>query len=386
MDKNSNRISIKINGEERNLNEKSKDSSVTHNNVIPLIKDKSSNIEESVINLPSDYEEKLDREERYDNKEIAAAQESEDDFTWVLPHEDESNRLKTTEIHEIEDVREKVPSSFPSYNKKKARTKGAKRNHTYTIKHLLTSILLAIVVGLGFGAIILNLMDMEGEQATSVPTGTTGSNTSPSTTDKEGGTATSTGSLELEPLNTAVVQEGKYTNQDSAKTVVESVKNSGIPATAIETDGAYYVYVGIGAEKGDLSTIETKFIDKVNQEPWSKPFTIDGGSYAEVNEKDSGYIKEAQKLFTLLATQSSTAFASKSISDEQWTSITDQVGKLGKSDGLSETLGSYSTSLTSAYEQLKAFRENKDEAALWKSQQALLDALYHYQNWKGSLS
>ena len=370
MDKNSGRISIKINGEERNLTEKSTNKSVSSNKVIPLRKDQSSIREEDRTKLPTVYEEKRDSDRGYDNKEIAAAQESEDDFTWVLP--DESIQLNTTEIHEIEDVRDKALGSF-TY-KKKEQKKGIKRKPNYTIKHLLTSIILAIVVGLGFGAIILNLMDMEGEEATSLPTMTTGITEPSSTPDKKAGATPATTSLELSPIDTAVVQEGKYSSEESAKTAIESVKSSGFPATAIESDGAYYVYIGIGVEKGELSTIETKYIEKVNKEPWSKPYTIEGGSYTKVNEKDRDYIPEAQKLFTLLIGQASTAFSTGAISNDNWKSITAQFEKLGKSEGLSESMGSYSASLTSAYNQLKSFQENKDEATLWKSQQSLLDA------------
>ncbi len=370
MDKGNNRISIKINGNEQLIEETSKNTE--------KIQSKSSNLqEESLAPLKA-------------NEEIAAAKEDKEEFDWVLPTYEEVENDRTSNIVQIEDVRNK-PKKTPYMSLVKQKGKGVNRRNPSGIKALFISIILAVIVGLGLGAMILNLIsDVEDIPASvnngqpSLPVNSSGKENE----EAEPGQATPTTSLELPPIKAAAVQLGKFTTKESANSVVEGAKGTGFPATAIEADGFYFVFIGIGLDKGKLSTIDKSYEEKVGDDPWPKEYIIEGGSFTNVNEKDANYVDGSHKLFMELLGISSSAFETNSISEEQWSNATkvyDQV-KGQDVEGLSEPLKSYSIQLSSAFDHLKSFQQSKEQAVLWKSQQSLLDALYYFQQWKNGLS
>jgi stage II sporulation protein B len=360
MDKSNGRISIKINGQERNLDEKDKESvesKVSHN---------------SESNLENDLNDQ--------NDEVAVSKEPDEEFTWVLPNNDEEIQ-EPIKVSPIEDVRNTAHSS--SFIKS-VRSKSYRNGNNTSFKPFLISILLAIIVGSGFGIIMLKVFP----EAEAQPTATepTTSVTSPITEDNEGKTDSTSVSIELGTINAAVVQEGMYSSQDSAKTAVEAAKNSGSPAAAVGIDDSFYVFVGIGLEKENLANIATIFTEKQNKEPYSKPIELAGGDFSNLSEHDASFINDAQKLFSELIGQSSNAFQAKTISTEKWAVITELHQKLKSSEGLDDHLKSFSEQITNAFNQLNTYQLNKSEAELLKSQQSLLDAMHYYQAWKNSLS
>ncbi|WP_078545330.1 SPOR domain-containing protein [Litchfieldia alkalitelluris] len=372
MDKGNNRISIKINGQERSMEE----------------------------NSTEDYKQKKDSSHSNDDvlqpfiykKEMAAAKEEEDndEFSWVLPDED-SESSNSSNVVQIEDVRNKSKKPNPYFKSKSSLPKGKRlhgNNNSY-LKTLLVSILLAVVVGLGLGTMILNFIS-DTESASSNPeTPSTPIVATPAGEDDQGkGTETKTGSLDLAPIQAAVVQEGKYGNKDSASGLAKDMRALGIPSASVEMDGFYYVFVGIGSSKASVDELDKIFEDKAGKESFHKDIEISGGSFSNVTEQDAIYIKGSQTLFSQLLSISSNSFASSSISDDEWSKVTATFTDLEKQDTskLSEGLQSFSSSIIEAYNQLKTYKDSKNEESLLKSQQELLNAFLNYQSWKNSLS
>ncbi|MFC4320952.1 hypothetical protein [Litchfieldia salsa] len=375
MDKGNNRISIKINGNERRFGDEA-DSGMKQD------VDSSNSTEEEILR-PFTYK-----------KETAAAKEEEenDEFSWVLPDESQASKsADPIKVVQIEDVRNKSKKGNPYFKKATPKTSSFNRGPSSAIKTLLLSIFLAVIVGLGLGAMILNLMSGdEHQQAIGTPTVAPADSGDASASDGEQGNGNTAGNaaIELPPLNIAYAQEGVYQNKEGVNDLVAKIKQSGFPASSVEIDGSYTVVVGIGTDKEVIKPIGTLYQAESGKEPYHKVVEVAGGSYSKVNENDATYIKEGQALFTQLSALSSTAFTAKSISDDQWTSISKlQDGLKGKvNDDMSASMKSFSTSLTNAYDQLNAYKKSNDEAALMKSQQELLNAFQFYQEWKLSLS
>ncbi|WP_010678292.1 hypothetical protein [Bacillus timonensis] len=131
MDKH-NRISIKINGKEPKVKSEGKETTKFVETEKPLI--------------------------GIENDEVAAAQEEEeDDFSWVLPDESLKNKpLKEKEIPiiPIEDLRQtKGPSKIPKLSKKNSGIQ------LFSVKQFVGSLVLAIVLGVGFGFMILKVVE-----------------------------------------------------------------------------------------------------------------------------------------------------------------------------------------------------------------------------------
>ncbi|MBD8068845.1 SPOR domain-containing protein [Bacillus sp. PS06] len=377
MDKGSNRISIKINGNEKSVETDSEKAGSTNS-----------------INSSKPSDEEILQPFSY-KKEMAAAKEEEnDEFSWVLPNEDDQSRNEAPpKIVQIEDVRNKYKKENPYFSMSKQKKSSFNRIQTSFIKTFLVSVVLAVIVGLGLGALILNLMSAgESEQAVGTPSPTQpvtgGAATGSKGEEKENQPSAGAAELKLEPINVAYVQEGVYKNKEAVDQLVESIKQSGFAATTIEMDGSHSVIVGIGTDKEMIKEIGNLYADRENKEPFHKSFEVAGGSFTKVNENDANYIKDAQAFFTQLLSLSSNSFSSKSISDEQWSSIsTLQENIKGKvNEEMSDGMKSFSTALTNAYNHLATYKESTDQATLLKSQQELLNAFQLYQEWTASLS
>jgi stage II sporulation protein B len=372
MDKGNNRISIKINGNERSFED-----------------DADSGVKKEVDSSKSTDKEIL-QPFTYKKETAAAKEEENDEFSWVLPNEDEaSSDDGPTKIVQIEDVRNKSKKGNPYFKNTTPKTSSFNRRPSSALKTLLLSIFLAVIVGLGLGAMILNLISEEDhQQAIGTPTVVPAGPGTNNGEGKESSTNAGASALELAPINIAYAQEGVYTNKEAVDDLVKTIKQSGFPSAAVEIGDSYTVVVGIGTDKEIIKEIGKLYEAKSGKATYHKVIEVEGGSFSKANENDVNYIKDGQALFTQLSSLSSNSFSAKSISDEQWTSISKLQEELkGKiSDDMSDSLKSFSTSLTNAYEHLGSYKKSNDDATLLKSQQELLNAFQFYQQWKLSLS
>ncbi|RFB17681.1 hypothetical protein DZB84_07460 [Bacillus sp. HNG] len=363
MDKH-NRISIKINGKESTIQKEEKETTDFVESEKPLI----------IV----------------ENDEVAAAQEEEDDdFSWVLPDENLKNHSsKETEIPviPIEDLRHaKGPSKMEYIPKKK------KGFQLFSLKQFSISIVLAIVLGIGFGIMILKIVEdvnagpVENESP-SQPT-----NETPPTSGKQEDTpdtpASKPVSIDLETLSMGVIQGGKFSTADSAKTTVNEIKDKGFAATAVEMEGAYYVIAGIGAEQSSVSGMKTVYKEAF-PEFFPKTYEVPGGSYANAGKVDSEAIKVDLPVFKELAALSSQAFGTGAIDNGQWENLSKQIAAVKeiKTDNLNEQLQKFHSDIQSAFTQLQEYKNGGDQKSLWQTQQSLLNAYQAYAVWISELS
>ncbi|MBE4908146.1 hypothetical protein IMZ08_08775 [Bacillus luteolus] len=368
MDKPKQGISIKINGQEREYN----------------------------VNKV-EKEKKLDIElDTYENHEVAAAKEAEeDDFAWVLPTTsgDEKGSQPFVAIEDVRNLSSKKNNKFKGFGKKNFTPKSVLPS-----KSFLISVVLGVLIGTGFGLIVLNLLtdDIIQEQVSSSNPqgGTVGQKAAgeeeekPTASDdnkqKDG---VNTIPFKVGTLNPVVIQAGIFSTLDSGQLIVDKIKNLGYSAVILENADTYIVLGGIGSNVDLVKQMSSVYAEN-NTEHFVKPITINGGDYQNVPEIESQYIGKTIPLYNELASISSSLIAGSDITSEKWQQVVGLYKEIKpiEQDKVSEHIQSFSTNITKGYEILNTYYETKDKASLWQSQQALLDALRDYQLWVNTLS
>ncbi|MFS0822537.1 hypothetical protein [Bacillus sp. 1P02SD] len=359
MDKH-NRISIKINGRESKVKKEEKETPDFVESEKPLI----------IV----------------ENDEVAAAQEEEeDDFTWVLPDENlknHSSKEKDIPVIPIEDLRHtKGPSKLEYIPKKK------KGFQLFALKQFSISIVLAVVLGIGFGIMILKIVEGVNAGSAQNETPSQPTNETPPSSEKQQDTpASNPVAIDLETLSTGVVQGGTFSTVENANTRVDEIKGKGFAAVTVEMDGAFYVIAGIGAEQSSVSGIKTEYKEAF-PDFFSKTYEVPGGSYTNAGKADSEAIKVDLPVFKELATLSSQAFGTGSIDNGQWENLAKQIATVKeiKTNNLHEQLQKFHTDVQTAFTQLQEYKNGGDQKTLWQSQQSLLNAYQAYTVWISEL-
>ncbi|MEH7223090.1 hypothetical protein V7112_04680 [Bacillus sp. JJ1566] len=351
MDKH-NRISIKINGKESKVKKEGQETNDFVETEKPLI----------IV----------------ENEEVAAAQEEEDDFSWVLPDEslkNSSSKEKEIPVIPIEDLRHtRGPSKLEYIPKKK------KGFPLFSVKQFAASIVLAIVLGIGFGIMILKIVeDVNAGPADNEAPAQVTDNKPPPTGKEEDTPVSGQVAVDLETLSTGVVQGGKFSSAESANTTVSEIKGKGFAATSVEMDGAFFVIAGIAAEQGSVSGIKTKY-EEAFPEFFTKTFEVPGGSNTNASKEDAEAIKVVLPAFKELLALSSQAFGSGAIDNGQWENLSKQIATVKdiKTENLHAQLKEFHTNIQSAFTQLQEYKNGNDQKSLWQSQQSLLNAFQAY--------
>ncbi len=369
MDKPKQGISIKINGQEREYNVKK-----------------------------LEKERQLDTElDTYENLEVAAAKEAEeDDFAWVLPTTsgDEKGGQPFVAIEDVRNLSSKKNNKFKGFGKKPFTPKSVLPSKSFFI-----SIVLGVLIGTGFGLIVLNLLtdDIIQDQVTSSNPqgGMTGQKAAGEEEEEKPASSgenkqkdgVNTIPFKVGTLNPVVIQAGIFSTLDSGQLIVDKIKNLGYSAVILENADTYIVLGGIGSNVELVKQMSSVYAEN-NQEHFVKPITINGGDYQNVPEIESQYVGKTIPLYNELASISSSLLAGSDITNEKWQEVVDLYKEIKpiEQDKVAEHIKSFSTNVTKGYEILNTYYETKDKASLWKTQQALLDALRDYQLWVNTLS
>lgn len=327
-----------------------------------------------------------------ENEEVAAAhEEEEDDFTWVLPDESlksQTSKEKDIPVIPIEDLRHpktKGPSKVPFKPNKPKKPKITAGFQLFTLKQLVVSIALAIILGTGFGFMILKVVDdgNAGPNETEVPSQPSTSNgETPATGNEEETPANSQAAIDLETFSAGIIQGGKFSTAESANTTVSDIKAKGFAATSVEMDGAFFVIAGIGNEQGSVGGIKNEYQESF-PDFFAKTFEVPGGSYSNAGQGDSEAIKVSLPVYKELVALSSEAFSTGALDKGQLENLSTQINavKEKNTDKLHDDLKKFHSEIETAFTQIKAFANNSDQKSLWQSQQSLLNAFQNYTVW-----
>jgi stage II sporulation protein B len=356
LDKHSNRISITFNGKRTSTHESK---------------------EEEV-----DQQHKVNEYDQIRTEEVEW-QEDKGDFPWVLP---EDKNADIPKIIDIEKRRKhikkrtgpfrKSPSSFS--NKKKASSK-SKFKWKFTLPNKWLAIVAAIVIGSGFGMLLLSLFTSfsltPSQQSIAIP-----ENEQPVIAgEQEETNSENKVNANLQETSVYVVQAGVFSQAESAQPMIDKLETDGFPSAAIKNDDSVYLFIGIGADQEVVKQIGSIYKDD-GFEVYVKEYTIGGGEFLANDEKTVAFVESGQSLYEEMLAVTSSSLAGEPAHEESSTKLNDlfQQWQTNTPNEASAAVEKIESEMSAAYEALTTFQQSQAEAQLWKAQQSLLNLIEAY--------
>lgn len=336
MDKRAHAMKVKINGEERNW--KGKNSRKKGK--------KGEEAEKPDIPVTSWNEKAMAEQEA-----AASGAEKEDEFTWVLPEDDGEVFQDDPKVVAVKKVSSKSKHSPYFSTGKKVHLSA------YPFKQYAITIVLAIVLGVSFGFLALNFMSDEDLPA-ALQTGAGQAEDVAAAPEAPG---TGAGAAE-QTMQLYFAQIGKFSSKEGADATAADLKAKGFPAAAVEEDGSYFVYGGVGNEKQEADGLSNVYKSS-SIDTWSGK-TADFS--VKSNEDASAFIGHFKTLVTL--SSAAVEGNSKEVKSKS-EAVLSELGKLKPKD---ESLVSMKKELTDVSSMLS---KGADEKTGWAAQQKLMDLL-----------
>ncbi|MGM7682428.1 hypothetical protein ACSVDA_09765 [Cytobacillus sp. Hm23] len=309
-------------------------------------------------------------------KQVATTKDQgEEEFLWVLPDK-QQNTIQHKDIVSIEDLRHKGHSDT---SRRKLRFPKINNKFPYSSKNFLVSILLAIVIGIGLGLLMLQLIsDEQPKQALeeNIPledsadfSGATNSN-QPSSNTQIG---------IFEPLVVQVVQGGAFSQESTGHEYQQQLTSNGIPSILIKSADNYSLFIGLSSTEASVDSLSQLFTDR-GLETYNKQFVIEGGTITTSSDEEKNYIGQSRQMYESLIEASAILLSGKSLNEEVWNSLEQNSLMMSQLDlnTSSTSIQQHAKELTTAVEQLKIFKQNGNRTSIMNSQQALLNILVLY--------
>jgi stage II sporulation protein B len=299
--------------------------------------------------------------------EVAATQEAADEsFDWILPNDDDD------EIEEYiiakQPVEKKKKNNSVSVLKKSLQ----KKQSTGPIKSLLFSVVLAIVIGTSFGFLVLKLViseaKVEVDQVTTIPQETT--------TDREN-PVNASGPLQLQSINTFIVQGGVFSSVESAEIGAEAVRQMGVPAQIIEANGQAFLFLGLADSIDKAKEIGTRMKEN-GIEVFAKAYSLPEKNLNELTSMEANLLSEVEGVYQSLSTLASSAMMSESIDEKALVKQKDFLLSIDKKEIKSTKIEQIRSDLAGAIEKLEAFSKQKNNSLVIEAQQHLLSFVGTY--------
>ncbi|MFD0827385.1 hypothetical protein ACT8ZR_17300 [Neobacillus sp. M.A.Huq-85] len=350
--KNGRTITIKLNGEPHTFEEKVKDKE----------KIEAQHPQSEVIDVVSE------NEETDVILETAAAQESMDEsFEWIIPE---------TAEHEIEEYKivnhqKNKKSTLP---KIASFTTNTKNKDGKGFQSIIISAVFAIILGTGFGFLMLKLVLTEHsnkqatEQVLTEEQGTEKAATPPAT----GATAS------VKPLTTFVIQGGVFSSKDGAQATADQLAEKEVPAQSVEIDGKQYLFLGVASTIDDAKKLGSKYKDAGIADVWAKSLSVDQKDINGVNAADKTFLETAGAIYQDLSEVTTIAMLTESIPEDSFKTVSTLIGKTDSTALKNTKVKSLQNFLATAAEKVANYQKNKDQNNLVEAQQNLLNFLSLY--------
>ncbi|MBM7701362.1 hypothetical protein [Metabacillus iocasae] len=319
MDKQSNKISIKINGEEKAISEEAKQT-------------------ESLL-----------------------VEKQSDEFTWILPEQQDEK------VVSIEDLRH-VKEGKKSFEKKSFSP------HSSIMKKILMIVSLAIVVGVGLGMFSLKVMT-NNEEATSLtnseePSVSTGGSLSESPSDDSSKKDVPVSTVKEQSLY--IVQAGVFSSKESGDTAQKGMKEKGYAATTVANGDNVLLLVGMGSDEALTKQLGEYYKSK-SEEVYVKSYKLP--TTGQLSQKDSEIIERLQPILLSLSTESNRSMIGQKL--DAFKSEKESLTELAKA-AESKEVQALTTHLLKANDALVKYAKSNSEQEAKVSQQQLLDGLQKY--------
>jgi stage II sporulation protein B len=277
---------------------------------------------------------------------------------------------KPEHITEISVAEKEAEQSFQQKKQKRKKRSPMIGILNKRIKSAVFSIVMAIIVGTSFGFIVLNVIAKQ--KADSPQTLETAL---PMPVESKTSTNSATKSISevtVSPFTVSVIQAGVFTDREAAAAYAQQLKSSSIPVIAVG-EKPVALFIGVGNDKQQLQAMNELYQQKT-QSTYVKSL-----SFANISGQRTPVIKAGEMLYAQMASISATLLGKGDVKTDDWKNI-EKSYKLFISETVSndDDVKQYVSHLKKAYSSLTAYKTNKQEVLLEKTQQELLEALKSY--------
>ena len=338
------------------------------------------NTEDDFIIQPVHHKEEEVDEERelpviiFD--EVASAvekEENEEEFDWVLPKEvkEEQSNNEPKKNTYIEDLREYQRKSYPKNTSNTSLWK--KKAKPGLMKQFILAAILAVGVGLGFGGVILSIMNMSNtptEPAVPVtkpidnPTGTDAPS-NPTGTEKA-----------FPPLTFAVLQAGVFSSNDGAEASINEYKSYGFPGVSVKDDNLF-VFVGLAGDVETMKTLASIAEDKGFEKPFAKEISTKEKSFNSLTKGDEQFLHNAPPLLSKMISISGNIIVGETVDTSEITTLIEQSAPIAtiSQDELSDSIKSIQQNFVAAIQDMNSYVTSNDRNDIVSAQQNLLSII-----------
>ena len=338
------------------------------------------NSEDDFIIQPVQHKEEEVDEERelpviiFD--EVASAvekEENDDEFDWVLPRETKEEQPKAEEKKNtyIEDLREYQRKSYPKNTGTTSLWK--KKAKPGLMKQFILAAILAVGVGLGFGGVILSIMNMS-TSPTEPAVPVTKPVDNPSGTDAP---SNPTGSAKVFPaLKFAVLQAGVFSSNDGAEASINEYKSNGFPGVSVKDDNLF-VFVGLAGDVETMKTLASLAEEKGLEKPFAKEISTKEKSFNSLTEKDEQFLNNAPPLLSKMISISGKIMVGETVDKNEITTLIEQSAPIAtiSQDELSDSIKSIHQNFVASIQDLNSYVTSNDRKDIVSAQQNLLSII-----------
>lgn len=311
--------------------------------------------------------------------EVVAAREAEDES--MIPQPDnvidfgklQEERKRNGQPYWDDGNREKSPK-LPFKRKKKSYSEVKKPRFPMM---LIAALFSAVVVGLSLGFMVLTVFT--GNQGGVVDGGETATGAIPAFSAEGDG---------LPVLSVEVVQGGAFSDTEKGAEIVARLQEQGLAATLTKTTDPLYMFIGVGGDRAQASKISALY-EGYGQETYLKSYRVDGQALTGQTEQVTGWFGNAIARYKELLQLSVDGLGEGAmITTERIKQLEQSMDSLQRERDQAFTKLPEQTqphalamgdALVDATDELGHYLKSSNEQALWQTQQALLDALVHYE-------
>lgn len=355
--KNGSTITIKLNGEKQTFIEESKEKELeTGSDPVSPVITIDSNLSEADGFL-----------------EAAAAQESaEESFDWIIP-ESSDNDIEEYKIVNNQKSSKKGKVKITSISANSLKKKGGA-----AIKSTIISVVFAILLGTGFGFLMLKLVisGHNNKPATTTVSNVAVQNNTDTNTAK---TDNSTTSATVKPINAFVVQGGVFSTKDAAKGTSDLMDAKGIPSEILAMNNKEYLFIGVTDSIETAKQLVSYYNDKgLDNVPYAKSISSKEKTVSDLTDAEKGFLESSLTIYQDLSKMTANALLTKTISSNSIKSSEGLLNKIESKKIKNEKVKNLKSDLTTAVEKVKAYQKSKTTKNLEEAQQKLLNFLTIY--------
>lgn len=304
--------------------------------------------------------------------ETAAAQEAEESFDWILPQE-ENTENELSLYKTVKSSKQHKGIRLPALSKVEKKNIG-------TIKSIALSVVFAILLGTGFGFIMLKLVITDASKPAAVQT----KNVPAAKKDKANTNMNAQGAITLKPLTTYMVQGGVFSKKETAATVARQAVAKGIPAETMEWNGKYYIFLGIADSIEHARSLGTLYQHKGMDGVFPKTITIPEKKFSNLSAAEKSVIQNTAVTAHLLATITSNTLTGGAIPSSDLKTLAELETQLKKIDNNAikdKKINDLNVEITGALKQISEYQKKKDQKLLEKVQQHILTFFTDYYSY-----